>query len=91
MLAEPSLLRYTKQQGNQSDTCVAICNNILLVGTSSGHLYAFNTQTEQKIGVNKQDGKDFAENPITSIDIHARRPDYCLVGYEKGQIALINL
>lgn len=73
------------------ETCIAIHPELVLVGTSAGALFAYNKESEQPFGINKQDGKDFIDNAITCIDVHLRRPDYCVVGYARGQLALINL
>lgn len=78
VVKEPQLLKYVK---STQETCVAICNNILLFGTQGGLVYAFNTKLEKQLGVHKEDGKDFVDNAVTSIDIHKRRPDYCVIGF----------
>jgi hypothetical protein len=34
--------------------------------------------------------KDFIGNGVTSIDVHPLRPEYVIVGYEKGQMILLD-
>jgi hypothetical protein len=31
------------------------------------------------------------ENAVTCIDIHPLRPDYCVIGFQNGQIVLLNI
>lgn len=54
-------------------------------------LYAFNKETGILVGQHKEDGKEFLDNPITCIDVHLHRCKYVVLGYQKGQIALIDL
>jgi hypothetical protein len=81
-MSEPLLQRYVKSGLNE--TCIFLAKNLLLIGTAQGHLYAYDTKTERQVGINKRDESEFVDNAITAIDVHARRPDYCVVGYEKG-------
>lgn len=78
---------------NASTGVTACCLNgdLILVGTSAGVLYAYDLITQHPYGVHKEDGKEFVDNPITSIDVHQRRPNYVVYGHAKGQIVLIDL
>ena len=46
--------------------------------------------TEKKFCIYKENSKDF-NNPITCIDVHPRRPELVVMGYEKGQITVFNI
>jgi hypothetical protein len=46
-------------------------------------------KTEKLLGTNKPETT--SDNAVTAIDVHALRPEFCCVGYQKGHIALINL
>ena len=63
----------------------------MLVGTSAGMLYAYDIKTQHAYGVHKEDGKEFVDNPITSIDVHQRRPNYVVYGHARGQIVILDL
>ena len=94
VIEDPQIMRNVcKNFGitNCVETSIAIQNEILLVGTSAGLLFAYNIKSEWPIGIHKEDGKEFIDNAITSIDIHARRPEYCVIGFARGQMALINI
>jgi len=43
------------------------------------------------VGTHKEDGKDFLDNAITSIDVHPIRPKYAVLGFKRGQISLLDL
>jgi hypothetical protein len=62
-----------------------------LIGTNQGNLHAFSKETGILLGTHKEDGKEFMDNPITCIDYHLNRTKYAVIGYQKGQIALIDL
>ena len=69
---------------NVSETCVAISEENILIGTTSGLLYVYNKDAQALIGTHKEDGKDFIDNAITSIDVHPIRPKYAVLGFKKG-------
>lgn len=36
------------------------------------------------VTIYKEDSKDYKDNPITCIDVHLKRPEFVLVGYQGG-------
>ena len=39
----------------------------------------------------KEKGKEFVSNGITSVAVHPTKNDYVLIGYQQGQIVLIDV
>ena len=68
-----------------------VTDELVLLGTSAGVLWAFDRDTEKLWGKFYEDDKAFKNNPITCIDVHPLRSEYVALGYEKGQIILIDL
>lgn len=64
---------------------------MILVGTTAGILYVYSKDAQTLLGTYKEDGKDFLDNSITCIDIHQIRQKYAVIGFKKGQIALLDL
>lgn len=94
VISEPELMQNMCHNfGNPKTvaTCIAMNQDLVLVGTSSGMLFAYNTQSQVPYGVHKEDGKDFLDNPITCIDIHCRRGNYVVIGFSRGQMVLIDI
>jgi len=57
---------------------------MILVGTASGQVLTVNRDSGEVVATFKPDGKEFLTNPVTCIDVHQLRPDYCVVGYQQG-------
>ncbi len=81
MISQPHRLEGFKQDGA---TCVVLNFDIILVGTASGQVLTVNRDSGEVVATFKPDGKEFLTNPVTCIDVHQLRPDYCVVGYQQG-------
>jgi hypothetical protein len=79
--SELNLLR-TKTQS--SATCCVITDEVILLGTSAGVLWAFERDTEKLWGKFFEDDKAFRGNAITCIDVHPIRTEYVILGYQRG-------
>lgn len=88
VVTEPQLFTSVKYPPNTKETCIANNSEVFVVGTSTGVVYVFDIKTLLAVGIHKE---DFSNVPVTSIDIHPRRPNYCVVGFEQGQISVFNL
>lgn len=51
----------------------------------------FDRETEEEYHVFTEKSKDFLGNTITAIDVHPTRTEYVIIGYEKGQMVLIDV
>jgi hypothetical protein len=65
-------------------TCIAITNGLILIGNSEGHLWMFDRETEEEYTSFSEKTKEFLGNSITAIDVHPLRPEYAVMGYERG-------
>ena len=72
-------------------TCCLVTDEVVLIGTSAGVLWAFERESQKLWGKFFEDHKDFKGNPITAIDIHPLRTEYVILGYQRGQLILIDL
>ena len=75
----------------EKKTCIAVQDNFVLFGTSAGILYAFDKNSGLLFGTHKEDGKEFIDNSVTCIDVHPFRSKYVVIGFQKGQISLVDL
>lgn len=62
----------------------------MLVGNSEGQLQMFGRDTEKHAATFTEKSKEFVGNAVTCIDVHPMRPEYVVLGYEKGQMILID-
>ena len=62
----------------------------MLVGNSEGQLQMFGRDTEKYVATFTEKSKEFVGNAVTCIDVHPMRPEYVILGYEKGQMILID-
>lgn len=51
----------------------------------------FDRESEEDYHVFAEKSKEFLGNAITAIDVHPTRTDYVVIGYEKGQMVLIDV
>lgn len=65
-------------------TCCVITDELVLLGTSAGVLWAFEKESEKLWGKFFEDDKAFRGNAITCIDVHPLRTEYVIIGYQKG-------
>ena len=56
----------------------------MLVGNSEGQLQMFGRDTEKYVATFTDKSKEFVGNAVTCIDVHPMRPEYVVLGYEKG-------
>jgi hypothetical protein len=62
----------------------------VLVGNSEGQLQMFARDSEKYVATFTEKSKDFVGNAVTCIDVHPLRPEYVVLGYERGQMILID-
>ena len=91
VIEEPAHFTKVTYPKGTKETCIANNGEVFLVGTNTGFVYAFDMKSHNAVGIHKEDGKEFNDNAVTCIDVHPRRPNFCVIGFEKGQIALIDL
>lgn len=51
----------------------------------------FDRDNEEEYANFSEKSKDFLGNSVTAIDIHNLRPEYVVMGYERGQLVLIDI
>jgi len=51
----------------------------------------FDRETENHYATFSDKSKDFIGNPVTSIDVHPLKPDFVVIGFERGQLVLIDM
>jgi|Laugresu1bdmlbsd_1035121.scaffolds.fasta_scaffold13947_1 hypothetical protein len=54
------------------------------MGLKSGELMVIDYIEEKLCYVFKEDSKDFLNNAVTCIDVHPKRNDLVVYGYERG-------
>lgn len=50
----------------------------------------FQRDSEKYVATFTEKSKEFLGNAVTCIDVHPLRPEYVILGYEKGQMILLN-
>lgn len=50
----------------------------------------FDKESEESYHVFSEKNKEFVGNAITAVDLHRTRTDYVAIGYERGQMVLID-
>jgi hypothetical protein len=70
---------------------MAVSDDRIFLGTTMGNLHVYERDTEKLRFIYKESGKEFSMNPITCIDVHPWRTEYVVLGFERGQMALINI
>jgi len=91
VLGGPQLLRtisgeltQLRAKHDSRATCCVITDELVLLGTSAGVLWAFEKESEKLWGKFFEDDKTFRGNAITCIDVHPLRTEYVIIGYQKG-------
>lgn len=51
----------------------------------------FDKQSEQEYSIFSEKSKDFLGNAVTAMDVHPTRSEYVALGFERGQIVLIDV
>lgn len=80
-----------RQKTQTNATCCVITDEVILLGTSAGVLWAFERDSEKLWGKFFEDDKAFRGNAITCIDVHPLRTEYVVIGYQFGQLILVDL
>lgn len=62
-----------------------------MVGNSEGMVYMFDRETERHHATFSEKSKEFLGNSVTAIDIHPLKPEYVVLGFERGQIVLVDV
>lgn len=63
----------------------------ILVGTSNGSMFVYDKETEVETYIHRDDSVCGGDNPMTCIDVHKWRSNYCVMGFKKGQLSLVDL
>lgn len=71
-------------------TCVAISDDLLFVGNSEGQVWMFDREQEDEYSTFSEKSKEFLGNSVTCMDIHTLRTEYLALGYERGQMVLVD-
>ena len=61
------------------------------MGTATGQLMIFEGQTERDVETFTDKRKDFVGNAVTCIDVHFERTGNVVLGYERGQLLLLDI
>jgi hypothetical protein len=56
-----------------------------------GSVLMFDKDSEDDYHIFSEKNKEFIGNTVTSIDVHPTRTDYLVIGYEKGQMVLVDV
>eukprot|EP00347_Sterkiella_histriomuscorum_P012402 403368713 len=72
-------------------TCIALTDSLVLIGNSEGQLWMFDRENEEEYANFSEKSKDFLGNSVTVIDVHNLRPEYVVMGYERGQLVLVDI
>ncbi len=73
-----------RQPALNPETCIAITDTKIVMGLKSGELMVIDYIEEKLCYVFKEDSKDFLNNAVTCIDVHPKRNDLVVYGYERG-------
>ena len=73
------------------DTCMAVSDEVVIFGSESGQFWAYNRETLELFGRFIEGKNEFENNPITCMHIHPLRTEYVCLGYQGGQIVLVDL
>jgi len=71
-------------------TCLGLSNELVFVGNSEGAVNMFESDTEAHYGTFSEKSKEFLGNAVTAIDVHPLRPQFVVLGFDKGQIVLMD-
>jgi hypothetical protein len=80
-----------KQFNNSKPTCIALSEDLIIIGNSLGELWMYDRETQEPYDCFMEKGKEFQGNAITVIEVHPTRSEYVLIGYSFGQIVLIDV
>lgn len=69
---------------------MGLSDDLLLIGNSDGQLWMFDRESEEDYANFSEKSREFIGNAITSIDVHPNRTEYIVLGFERGQLVLID-
>lgn len=72
-------------------SCLGLTDSMVLMGNSEGSLMMFDRETERHLGTFSEKSKEFIGNSVTAIDVHPLKPEFVVLGYERGQIVLMDV
>lgn len=61
------------------------------MGNSEGAVWMFNRDNEQHYATFTEKSKEFLGNAVTAIDVHPLKPEFVILGFEKGQLVLLDV
>jgi hypothetical protein len=64
--------------------------DLLFIGNSEGGVWMFDRESEEIYATFSEKSKDFLGNAVTCMDVHPLRSDYVIIGFERGQLAIID-
>jgi hypothetical protein len=65
-------------------------DELVFIGTSEGQVWMFGRENEDEYDSFTDKSKEFLGNAVTAIDVHPLRPEYAVLGYERGQLVLFD-
>lgn len=51
----------------------------------------YDRETQEPYAIFSERAKEFQANAVTAIDIHPTRPEYIVIGYQFGQLVLVDV
>lgn len=84
-------LAIDRQVNGCKPTSIALTDELILIGNTNGELCMFDRETQEPYVVFQEKGKEFQGNAVSAIDVHPTRPEYVLIGYQFGQLVLVDL
>lgn len=72
-------------------TCIGLTDKFTLIGTSDGSMHVFNRDNEKYFSTFGEKSKEFIGNAVTAIDVHPLKPEFVVLGYQKGHAVLVDL
>jgi len=83
--------KFINQRRNERDTCIAMSDEIVAIGTQQGTFNCYNRETCRPYGRFHDSSSEFENNPVTCMNIHPLRTEYMVVGFQGGQFMICDL
>ena len=74
-------VKFINQRRNERDTCIALSDEVVVIGTQQGTFNCYNRETCRPYGRFQDTSQDFDNNPVTCMNIHPLRTEYIVVGF----------
>lgn len=84
-------LLMERQFNNTRATCIALSEDLILIGNSKGEVWMHDRESQDLYDVFQEKGKEFQNNAVTAIAVHPTSNDYVLLGYQMGHIVLFDV